>query len=106
MISVMIPVPTAVAPKQRTKIEVPQLINSRLHERFRWPTDQVLLISLGVVPTPVPAAPGALGKNVPLISPATRADLLVIVECKGKLANPPTALQPGQPQATIYRDRY
>jgi hypothetical protein len=106
MISVMIPVPTAVAPKQRTKIEVPQLINSRLHERFRWPTDQVLLISLGVVPTPVPAAPGALGKNVPLISPATRADLLVFVESKGKLASQPTALQPGSPQATIYRGRY
>ncbi len=106
MISVMIPVPTAVARHQQTKIEVPQFINSRLHERFRWPTDQVLLISLGVVPTPVPVPPGTLLKNVPLISPATRADLLVFVESKGKLAGQPTALQPGQPQANTYRGRY
>ena len=54
MIPVMIDVPTTVAPRQRTKIEVPQPIASRLHERFRWPTDQVLLISLGVGPAPVP----------------------------------------------------
>ncbi|MBI3838481.1 MAG: hypothetical protein HY288_11180 [Planctomycetia bacterium] len=106
MVPVMIYVPTAAVPKQRTKIEVPQLINSRLHERFRWPTEQVLLISLGVVPTPVPAAPGALGVNVPLISPATRADLLVFVESKGRLAGQPAALTPGQPQANTYRGRY
>ncbi len=102
MIAVNLDVPTAVAPRQQTKIEVPQLISSRLHERFRWPADQVLLISLGVVPTPVPQA----GLKVPLLNDPTRADLLVFVENNGKVSAQPTTLQPPQRQASAYRDRY
>ena len=45
-------------PAQTQRIEVPQAISARLHERFRWPADQVLVISLGVVPTPVPPSAG------------------------------------------------
>lgn len=106
LVPVMINVPTAVDPRQRQKVEVPQAIAARMHERFRWPADQVLLISLGVVPTPVPAAPASgLGK-VPLFSPATRADLLVFVESKGKLASQPTALQPAGRPASSYQNRY
>ena len=106
MIKVDIPVPTAVAPRQRTTIEVPQMISSRLHERFRWPADQVLLISLGVGPTPVSPPPNSLGIKLPMISPATRADLLVFVDNKGKVSSQPSAISPGQPAATAYRDRY
>jgi hypothetical protein len=103
MIAVNIDVPTAVAPRQQTKVEVPQLISSRLHERFRWPADQVLLISLGVVPTPVPQTSGL---KVPLLTNTTRADLLVFVENNGKVGAQPTALQPPPRQANNYRDRY
>src|SRR3990172_1582295 len=67
LIPVMIDVPTTVAPRQRQRIDIPQPISSRLHERFRWPADQVLLISLGVGPAPVapatsrrPCSPGRL----------------------------------------------
>ena len=60
MIPVMIDVSTPAVRGQRTKIEVPQAICTRLHERFRWPTDQVLLISLGIGPAPVAAAPSTL----------------------------------------------
>ncbi len=106
MLPVKIDVPSATVRNQRTTIEVPQLASSRLHERFRWPADQVLLISLGVVPTPVAKAPNTLGIKVPLISAPTRADLLVFVESKGKVTSQPTTLQPGQNQARQFRDRY
>jgi hypothetical protein len=99
MLPVRIDVPSQVVRQQTTKVEVPQIISSRMHERFRWPTDQVLLISLGVGPTPVPQATG--GISVPLFSGNGRADLLVFVESRGKLAAPvsPTA-------ARTYPGRY
>lgn len=104
MIPVMIDVPTPAAPRQRQKIEVPQPISASLHERFRWPADQVLLISLGVGPTPVPDAAGTI--NVPLISGPSRADMLVFIESRGKVSSQPTALQPGQREASLYQNRY
>jgi len=104
MIPVMIDVPTTAAPRQRQKIEIPQPISSRLHERFRWPADQVLLISLGVGPTPVPDAAGTL--SVPLLSGPSRADFLIFVESRGKLGLQPTALQPGQREAGLIHNRY
>lgn len=104
MIPVMIDVPTVAAPRQRQKIEVPQPISANLHERFRWPADQVLLISMGVVPTPVPGSAGRL--SVPLISNPMRADLLIFVESRGKLGAHPTALVPGQRDASLYQNRY
>jgi hypothetical protein len=105
LIPVMIDVTTAIA-RQRQRIDVPQAISSRLHERFRWPVDQVLLISLGVGPSLVPPSNNTLGVNVPLISSSTRTELLVFVESKGKVTGQPTALQPGQPQVNSYRNRY
>ena len=49
---VTVDVPTAAAPRQRAQIELPQIARCRFHERFRWPADQVLLVSLGMVPMP------------------------------------------------------
>jgi hypothetical protein len=97
MIPVNLDVPTQNAPRQRTKVEVPQMIGCRLQERFRFPADQVLLISLGVVATPTPAANNGLPSGIPLISSNTRADLLVLVESKGKASSsapPPQAVPP------------
>lgn len=34
------------------QINVPQVASWRLHERFRWPADEVLLLSCGVVAAP------------------------------------------------------
>jgi hypothetical protein len=104
MLSVTIPVPTAVVRTQSTRVEVPQLISTRMHERFRWPADQVLLISLGVGPTPVPQAPNTL--SVPLLSGSNRADLLVFVESRGKLAAPATAPATGPTAVGKYPGRY
>src|SRR5262249_5926888 len=44
LVPVTLEVSTQVASRQRTRIEVPQASHCRLHERFRWPTDQVLVV--------------------------------------------------------------
>jgi hypothetical protein len=83
MIPVNLEVPTQNAPRQRTKVEVPQMIGCRLHEKFRFPVDQTLLVSLGVVATPAPAPAGGLPQGIPFISQPNRADMLLLIECKG-----------------------
>ena len=49
-----------------TQLEVPQLLHNRFHERFRWPVDQVLLVSLGMVAIPPPAGGASLMSSIPL----------------------------------------
>ncbi len=103
MIPVMIDVSTPSVRGQRFKIEVPQGICTRLHERFRWPADQVLLVSLGIGPAPVAATPSTLSS---LAFSPPRAEMLVFVESKGKVASPPSALGPAQRNAANYGERY
>jgi hypothetical protein len=83
---VMLDVPTAAAPRQRTQVDVPQLSSFRLQERFRWPTDQVLLIGCGMVAPPIPAEQGL---RLPLVSTTARVDLLIFVESRGVNGQPP-----------------
>jgi len=107
LVPVMLDVPTPAAPRQRTKVEVPQITSCRLHERFRWPTDQVLLISLGVVASPSPTTAGAMNLALPLTgNDGSRADLLIFVESKGKTGLPATALKGETREASNFRGRY
>jgi hypothetical protein len=84
---------------QRAQIQVPQLVSWRFQERFRWPADQVLLLSCGVVASPAGnnsggsplALFGALGQT------AERADALLMVECRGKASE--SGLEFGLPPA-------
>ena len=93
LVPIAVDVPGAAA-LQRVQIQVPQLVSWRLHERFRWPTDQVLLLSCGVVATPGPAQnSGPLGINN-LINPRGRADALVFIECKGRSSQSVLESQP------------
>jgi len=80
---VMLDVPTSVAPRQRTQVQVPQMTMSNLHERFRWPVDQVLVLSMGVVATPGPTRGNPLTEALALPTGPPRADALLFVECKG-----------------------
>jgi hypothetical protein len=106
-VPVVIDVPTQAAPRQRTKIDVPQISHCRVHERFRWPANQVLIVSLGMVATPVPVTdanpfklplPGTMGPP--------RADLLVIVENRGKVGQVPAVTRAGGGQVKAYHGRY
>lgn len=78
MIDVPLDVPTQLGQPQRMTIQVPQLVSWRLHERFRWPSDHVLLLSCGVVATPTGERPG-----LPLIGSLVskeRADAILVIE--------------------------
>ncbi|HVU90441.1 MAG TPA: hypothetical protein VHD36_24160 [Pirellulales bacterium] len=106
LVPVMMDVPSPVSSHQRVKVEVPQITHCRLHERFRWPTGQILLVGLGVVPTPVPNDP-ALKVPLPWPSAAARADLLVLVESKGKAGdNAPVPVITTQRDTRTYHGRY
>ena len=108
IVSVPLEVPAAVAPRQRTKIEVPQMAHFRFHERFRWPADQVLLVGFGMVALPVPSEGQSLvpGLPLPLPSAPPRADVLVFVESRGTTGQAARMTQGGRPDATTYRGRY
>ena len=54
------------AQNQHATIQVPQLTMVQLHERFRWPTDHVLLLSMGVVATPGPEKANVLADMLPI----------------------------------------
>ncbi len=79
----------------RARIDVPQVVSWRLKERFRWPSDMVLLLSCGVV-----ASPERGGSPIPLLNlnsltgtTAGRADALMFIEFRGKVnENLPSAV--------------
>ena len=108
MIPVMMEVSTAAAPRQRTKIEVPQMTHFRFHERFQWPVDKVLLISMGMVasPTAGEAKPLVPGLPLPIGSSPPRSDLLVFVESEGKVANSSSDAAAPLREAKNYHGRY
>jgi len=83
LVPVSIDVPGAGGARQSVQIQVPQVVSWRLHERFLWPVDQVLLLSCGVVATPTSDAPGPLGIPNLLASPG-RANALLFIESHGK----------------------
>ncbi len=70
----------------RTKIDVPQLVSWRLHERFRWPSDMVLLLSCGVVASPERPQAAVPLLNLEMLTGTTagRADALLFIEFRGR----------------------
>lgn len=85
---------------QQMNLQIPQLVSWRLHERFRWPNDQVLLLSCGVVATPEPDSGGS-GLRIPGLTAKTkRADALLFIEYRGPAQGasvPQTATNPLAP---------
>ncbi len=80
----------------RGRIEVPQLVSWRLKERFRWPSDRVLLLSCGVV-----AHPESQGVSIPLLNldaltgnTSGRADALLFVQFRGRASEALASAQP------------
>ncbi len=89
LVPVAVDVPSLAGGMQRVQIQVPQVVSWRLHERFRWPANHVLLLGCGVVASPTGEKMGPLGIPVPTIPgiplPASsRADALLFIESKGK----------------------
>ncbi|MDC0936577.1 hypothetical protein OAS39_09830 [Pirellulales bacterium] len=111
MLPVTLEVPSTIAPNQRTQVQVPQMTQIQLHERFRWPTDQVLLLSMGVVATPGAERPNPLVDALNLPKSPPRADALLLIESRG-LIQPTTpgtgaaALSTAGRQDATFHGRY
>lgn len=101
------------------QVNVPQVASWRLHERFRWPADQVLVLSCGVVAAPMGSPNGSLlGQGASLVgldrmlSPSgDRADALLAIEYRGDAAGRiPTmggaSANTAQPTSPLSRGRY
>ncbi len=97
LVPVTLSVPTPAAPRQSTRIDVPQLAHYRFQERFRWPSDRILILDLGVVPAPVSRDGRSLvpGLPLPISSGPPRCDLLLVVESRGKVGTPATQVTRG-----------
>lgn len=98
--NIRVPIAT-VAGTQSFALQVPQLVSWRLTERFRWPADQVLLISCGVVGAPeansAQNSPALFGQPLGGLFDTTRkrADALLLIDYRG-----PQAALPMNPQTT------
>ncbi|RIK84721.1 MAG: hypothetical protein DCC68_00025 [Planctomycetota bacterium] len=100
MVGMSVDIPLPGGGSRRERIEVPQMSSCDLHERFRWPTDQVLLVSRGVVATPAPAAGGVLPFTLPGTPDSNRADALLFIQSRGKIDPPAAVVAPAIPNAT------
>ena len=93
---VSVTVPTAPgAARQQVKIQIPQMVSWRLQERFRWPSDEVLVLSCGVVATPNPDVRSGGFKL--LGNGAKRADALLFIDYRGPTTGATIATVPSQP---------
>lgn len=98
LVPVTVDVPSFTGQLQRMQVQVPQMVSWRLHERFRWPTDRILLLSCGVVATPDSQTTGIVGlPNLFSSNSGKRADALLFIESKGRasqaLITAPSAAQ-------------
>lgn len=79
---VRVNVPLGNGQVERVNLQIPSLTSCRFQERFRWPIDQVLVLSCGVV-----ATPGVEGAPRPLAglfdAKGARADAILIIEHRG-----------------------
>jgi hypothetical protein len=88
LIPVSLEVPLPAGGKQSVDVQVPQVSSSQMHERFRWPTDAVLLISGGMSAAPADgASKNMLGLATGLLEQTPpRADGLLFIEIQGRVA--------------------
>lgn len=105
LVRVNVPIAIAGNQRQQAEIQVPQISHFGMHERFRWPADQVLLIDLGVVATPVPGKPSGLLESLPFSGPP-RADLLVLIDSRGKVGQTPDTARTGMRDVKTSHGRY
>lgn len=81
--TVIVNVPGLNGAAQQMHLQIPQLVSWRLHERFKWPNDQVLLLSCGVVATLDPEAKTGGFKIPGLPQAPKRSDALLFIEYRG-----------------------
>jgi hypothetical protein len=89
LVPVKLDLPSTTGATQRVGIDVPQITMANMHERFHWPIDKVLLLSMGVVATPAPTKDNPItdmmGDAVPMLKSPPRADAILFVESRGQV---------------------
>ncbi len=98
--SVGIDIPNGASRGQTVQVQVPQIVSWRMQERFRWPADQVLLISCGVVANPTEAQTSGFNIQSLLNGSRRRADALLLIEYKGPVRQNAAPLQAANPGLT------
>lgn len=112
LVPVDIELPLPNGQMHRTRIEVPQIVSWRLHERFRWQRDMVLLLSCGVIASPdrSPSAIPLLNLDRLIGNTPGRADALLFIEFGGRAGEGLTPTAPAIKSAAapnnISRGRY
>lgn len=108
LVPVGIDIPGVAIGRQSVEIQVPQLVSWRLHERFRWPTDEVLVVSCGVVATPTNERSRTFGIPLPgsLGGATGRADALLFIQNQGKATQPAPSERTADGAAPSNRGRY
>jgi hypothetical protein len=103
LVPVKLDLPSTTGATQRVGIDVPQITMANMHERFHWPIDKVLLLSMGVVATPAPTKDNPItdmvGDAVPMLKSPPRADALLFVESRGQVTPAATSAVPGAEHA-------
>lgn len=110
LVPVDLDLPLPSGEQYRARIEVPQVVSWRLNERFRWPTDMVLVLSCGVVASPERSATTLPLWNLNSLTGTTagRADALMFIEFRGRATeNLPSATpQVADRNSAVNRGRY
>jgi hypothetical protein len=112
LVPVDLDLPLANGQNHRARIDVPQVVSWRLHERFRWPSDMVLLLSCGVVASPERSQAALPLLNFSAITGTTagRADALLFIEFRGRatdtITTTPLAPQVANGNSAPNRGRY
>jgi hypothetical protein len=100
MLPISLNLPSTATNPGSAKVEVPQLSEFNLHERFRWPTEQVLLIDLGMVAVPN-TKPGQIIPGIPLLNNGNdRVNLLVFIESRPNVSRTASTPNPAIPTPT------
>lgn len=81
--NVQVDVPLPDGTTKPIDLKVPQIVSWRLHERFRWPREQVLVLSCGVVANPAGKSTSMLQFPDLFSQSKGRADALMFIEYKG-----------------------
>jgi hypothetical protein len=83
--NVNVDVPNQLDGSQTVNLQIPQIVSWRLHERFRWSGDQVLLLTCGVV-AGIEQPGSKIGPLIPMLGNnlrTKRAEALLFIDYRG-----------------------
>lgn len=103
---VQLQVETPLGTRETAEVEVPQIVQFRVQERFRWPAGKVLLVSLGMVPSPHREMKTGLRLDFLRTPPPERSELLLLIEAKQAAPLGPDGARTSAKPGKQYGDRY